>query len=164
VPDSKIKIAIDAYLKARHDLLELGRAHPGRIGGNDNIIGRIGEFLALRFLESCGRSPKRMPNGANPGYDLVEGDARIQVKVLTEENINGRNVRLKEPWTEFLLIELGEGYKPRRIGHITKRQMQQACAENAGWCATPIVKRTMLSDRGLIGRYGQVYSGVQVAV
>jgi hypothetical protein len=77
VPDKAIKNAIDVYLKARHELLELGRAHPERIGGNDNIVGRIGEFIALHFLERQGRRPMRLLGGANRSFDLVDGDAQI---------------------------------------------------------------------------------------
>lgn len=164
MPDSTIKTAVDAYLKARHELLELGRMYPHRIGGNDNIIGRIGEFIALRFLEKSGRRPEKVLSSSNPGFDLTEGTARIQVKVITEENQKGRSVRLTDPWTELLLIELDAGYKPSRLGHITKEQHERACVENVGWSRTPIVKRTMLGPKGLIARYGCVYSGDAIAV
>ena len=164
MPDAAIQAAIDAYLRARHALLELGRAHPGRIGGNDNIIGRIGEFIALRFLERLGRNPVRVLGGANPGYDLTEGEEQIQVKVITEENQKGRNVRLTDPWTELVLIELGAEYRPSRIGIISRAQHRRACQENNGWSLSPYVKRTMLGPKGLIGRYGRVYSGDEIAV
>jgi hypothetical protein len=164
VPDIEIQAAIDAYLRARHELLTLGRLHPERIGGNDNIIGRIGEFIALRFLERGGRRPVRVLGGANPGFDLTEGDAQIQVKVITEENQKGRNVRLTDPWTEFMLIELGAQYRPSRIGLISREQHRRACVENNGWSLSPYVKRTMLSQRGLIGRYGRVYTADEIAV
>jgi hypothetical protein len=148
--DADIQSSIEKYLQARHELLELGRKHPGRIGGNDNIIGRIGEFIALRFLERLGQKPIKVKGSSNPAYDLVENETRTQVKVITEENQKGRNVRLVEPWTQFVLIDLGQHYRPVRIGLVTKEQHHRACSENAGWSSTPIVKRSMLGPKGLI--------------
>jgi hypothetical protein len=162
--DKKIQRAIDKYLQARHELIVLARKHPGRIGGNDNIIGRIGEFIALRFLERRGQRPLKISGSSNRGYDLVENNTRTQVKVITEENRRGRSVRLVEPWTQLLLIELGKHYRPIRIGVLTKRQHQQACSENAGWSLKPIVRRSMLGPRGLISRYGCVYQGEDIVV
>lgn len=162
--DTRIKAAIEKYLQARHELLLLGKEYPSRIGGNDNIIGRIGEFIALRFLESLGQKPVKLETSSNPGHDFIEGDVQTQVKVISEENKKGRNVRLVEPWTQLVVIELGEGYKPHRIGVLAKEQFRQACSENATWCATPYVKRTMLGKNGLIGRYGRVYTGDEIAV
>src|SRR5687768_5356675 len=118
--DAAIQVAIDKYLQARHELLVLGRTHPTRIGGNDNIIGRIGEFIALRFLESIGQRPVKVLSSSNPGFDLIEGGVQTQVKVMTEENQRGRNVRLTEPWSQLVLVELGTHYKPTRIGFLTK--------------------------------------------
>lgn len=155
--DSDIQKAIEKYLQARKLILEVGERYPDRIGGNDNIIGRIGEFIGLRFLEAEGQSPTKVNGRSNPGYDLIEGAKKTQVKVITSENQKGRNVRLKKPWNQFLLIELGENYKPERIGLISESQHEIALSENPTWSRTPIVKLTMLGDRGLIGRYGKVY-------
>ena len=162
--DLQIQEAIDKYLQARHELLLLGKAHPSRIGGNDNIIGRIGEFVALRFLEHLGQHPVKVEGSSNPGYDLIEGTLQTQVKVMTEENQKGRNVRLTEPWNQLVLIELGEHYKPRRIGLLTREQHHRSCQENITWSVTPYVKRTMLGPKGLIGKYGRVYTGSEIAV
>src|SRR5258706_13039508 len=106
--DTDIQRSIDKYLQARHELIELARKHPGRIGGNDNIIGRIGEFIGLRFLESLGQKPIKADGSSNTGYDLLENEIKTQVKVITEENQKGRNVRLVEPWTQLVEIELGQ--------------------------------------------------------
>ncbi|MGC1727865.1 MAG: hypothetical protein WA747_00625, partial [Steroidobacteraceae bacterium] len=87
--DAEIQDAINAYLNARSALRAVGDRHPERMGGNDNLIGRIGEFMALRYFERQGRKSKKVRGGnrsANPGFDLVEGGARIQVKVITHEN------------------------------------------------------------------------------
>ncbi len=162
--DIQIQAAIDRYLQARHELILLGKAHPHRIGGNDNIIGRIGEFIGLRFLESLGQKPTKMEGSSNQGYDFIEQDVQTQVKVITEENKKGRNVRLVEPWTQLVVVELGVGYKPHRIGILNKPQFQRACSENSMWCAAPYVKRSMLGKKGLIGKYGRVYQRDELAI
>ncbi|SHM08604.1 hypothetical protein [Vreelandella subglaciescola] len=120
--DADIKSAIENYLQARKALLALGREVPERIGGNGNIIGRIGEFLGMRFLEALGYAPCKAEGLSNPGYDLIEGDAFIQVKAITQENQRGRSVRLTPSWNQLLLIELGEHYTPIRIGLLTRKQ------------------------------------------
>lgn len=164
MPDSEIKNGIEKYLQARKNILELGRKYPERIGGNDNIIGRIGEFIALQFLESIGQKPEKMMSSSNPGYDLIENYIQTQVKVITSENQKGRNVRLKKPWNQFVLIELGEHYRPERTGVLTEEQHQTALSENKGWSETPIVKLSMLGAKGLIGRYGTVYEKSRIAI
>ena len=162
--DSEIKLGIESYLQARKAILELGEKYPQRIGGNDNIIGRIGEFIALRFLEGLGQKPLKILQSSNPGYDLLEGDNQTQVKVITSENKNGKNVRLEKPWTQFLLIELSEHYKPNRIGLLTEAEHKTALDKNPGWSETPIVKLTMLGPKGLIGKYGTVFQECEIEV
>ena len=157
--DAEIQGAIDVYLKARAALRAMGQKYPERLGGNDNLIGRIGEFIALRYFEEQGRSPKKAGGGhssTNPGFDLEEGDARIQVKVITHENKRGSSTRLKAPWTEFLLIELGSDYRQSRIGHLREQDHVRARAKNARMSKFPVVRRSMLETKGLIGRYGKV--------
>ncbi len=162
--DSEIQDAIEEYLQARSNILAVGRKYPDRFGGNDNIIGRIGEFLALRFLESIGQHPSMIGHSSNPGYDLIEGNIQTQVKVITSENKKGRNVRLKKPWNQFLLIELGNQYKPESFGLLTEAQHFQAIEDNPTWSQTPIVKLTMLGPKGLLGKYGQVYRASQLSI
>ena len=160
--DDEIKQAIEAYLQARKRILALGRDVPERIGGNDNIIGRIGEFLGLRFLEALGQRPEKVEGASNPGYDLVEGDCRTQVKAITHENQRGRSVRLTPGWTQFLLIELGEHYTPDRIGLLTLEQQQLALDAGFAKTETPVVSLTMLGAKGLIGCYGRVYDREEI--
>ena len=160
--DDEIKQAIEAYLQARKRILALGRDVPERIGGNDNIIGRIGEFLGLRFLEALGQRPEKVEGASNPGYDLVEGDCRTQVKAITHENQRGRSVRLMLGWTQFLLMELGEHYTPDRIGLLTLEQQQLALDAGFAKTETPVVSLTMLGAKGLIGSYGRVYDREEI--
>lgn len=164
MPDSEIQDGIEKYLQARKNILKIGRKYPERIGGNDNIIGRIGEFIALRFLESLGQKPEKILHSSNPGYDLIENSIQTQVKVITSENQKGKSVRLKKPWNQLVLIELGEHYKPVRIGVLTEDQHQLALNENKGWSKSPIVKLTMLGPKGLIGRYGTIYKQDEIAI
>ncbi|MDT8879424.1 hypothetical protein RSO68_08080 [Halomonas saccharevitans] len=53
--DDEIKQAIEAYLEARKGILALRREVPDRIGGKENIAGRIGQFLGLGQLPACCR-------------------------------------------------------------------------------------------------------------
>ena len=162
--DIEIQKSINEYLEARKKILDVGRKYPDRIGGNDNIIGRIGEFIALRFLESIGQKPIMAESSSNKGYDLIQNKILTQVKVITSENKNGRNVRLKKPWTQFLLIELGDNYTPKRIGLITETQHQEALKENKTWSLNPYVKLTMLGKKGMVGRYGKVYCENEISI
>jgi hypothetical protein len=165
--DTEIQAAIENYLRARHALLEMGRRYPSRIGGNDNIPGRIGEFLALRFLEKKLRQqPSKVTQRSNPGYDLIDKKRKLltQVKVITAENETGCSMRLKGGWDQFLLIQLGENYQPNRIGVLTAKQHKQARTDNPGWSSKPRVKLTMLGGKGLIGRYGTVFHGAELGL
>ena len=44
------------YLKARQNFLRIANEDE-ILKGNDNIIGRIGEFIAFQFLEQMNRHP-----------------------------------------------------------------------------------------------------------
>lgn len=162
--DSDIKKAIKQYWQARKNLLEIGKRYPERIGGNDNIIGRIGEFIALRFLESIGQHPEKEWHSSNPGYDLHEGSILTQVKVITDENSNGKSMRLKKPWNQFVLIQLNEEHDAEKIGLLTEEEHKQAMRENTGWSDSPVVKLSMLGVKGLIGRYGKVYTKNEINI
>lgn len=163
--DTKIIAAIQRYLRARHEVIELGRQYPARIDGNDNIIGRIGEFIALRYLEKLGQRPSKTDLASNnAGCDLVENRVKTQVKVITEENKQGRSMRLRETWTQFVLVELGANYQCTRIGILTASEHRRARRENTSWSAEPIVSIGMLAKNGLIGRYGTVRLGADIAI
>src|ERR1700683_5452055 len=159
---AEIQNAIHAYLKARSALRALGDSYPERMGGNDNLVGRIGEFMALRYFERQGRKPKKVRGGnhsANPAFDLVEGGARIQVKVISHENKRGHSTRLRAPWTELLLIELGPDYRHSRTGHLRAKDHVAARRADRRLSKFPVVRRSMLEANGLIGLYGEVTRG-----
>jgi hypothetical protein len=161
--DREIQEAVDSYFRARAALIAVGRKHPDRFAGNDNMVGRFGEFIALQFLERLGQRPVKVADLANAGFDLVEGTVRTQVKVISAENQLGRSVRLKEPWDQLMLIQLCPDYRPLRLGLLTKEQC--SAARQAGHISSPnpFVTLGMLGPRGLISKYGRVYEQHEIA-
>ncbi|MGY3265532.1 hypothetical protein [Lysobacter sp. HA35] len=161
--DLEIQKAVENYFRARAELIALGRKHPDRFAGNDNIVGRFGEFIALRFLEHLGQTPTKVVGLSNAGFDLIEGELRTQVKVISAENQLGRSVRLKEPWDQLMLIQLCPDYRPFRLGLISKEQF--LLARKAGQISSPnpFVTLGMLGPKGLISRYGNVYEQHELA-
>jgi hypothetical protein len=153
--EERIGAVIRAYIKARRDLFAIAAEYPQQLGGNDNIIGRIGEYIAIRYLGSRFANKARCKSQA--GHDLICVDGkRISVKCITAESESGRSARLTEPWDEFILIELDESYEACRLGHLTREQFERACQEDPSRGRNPFAKREMLRPTGLIGRYGTV--------
>ena len=94
------KIASE-YLKARRQFEHEAEQDAVRkyLGGNDNFIGRIGEFLAMRYLEEFhGLIPsqaRREPdedktNESRPAVDLRIGEEWWSVKCVTDESASGK--------------------------------------------------------------------------
>lgn len=159
-----VESAIRDYLKARRHFLGVARQHPEELRGNDNIIGRIGEYLAIKYLRANRRKPHKPKSRSQEGYDLVDKRRRISVKVLTDENENQRGTRLRQSWDEFLLISFSTARLEYRIGHLQRTQFKKALREHPRWSLTPIVKRSMLSRAGLIGHYGTVTETLRLDV
>lgn len=151
----EIAQAIKEYLQARRRLFEVAEKYPDEMRGNDNIIGRIGEYLALQFLRAKGRFPTKTESLSQKGFDLEDGNIRISVKILTTENIKGRGVRLKDPWDELLLIHLKTSDLSGKVGFITRERFLEAVAKG-GRSATPVVTLSMLGPKGLFSKYGEV--------
>ena len=87
-----MSLALD-YLQARMEFegkvasLQLEE----HLGGNDNFVGRIGEFLAMRYLEQFHGLEVKHARGKNynesrPATDLLAGNIWWSVKCLTLEN------------------------------------------------------------------------------
>jgi len=156
----EIAEAIKAYLLARSRFFEVAEKYPHEMSGNDNIIGRIGEYLALQFLRSKGRCPKKTKSLSQEGFDLEEGVEpeilRISVKILTSENSKGLGAKLTDPWDEFLLIQFATSDLSGTVGLITREQFTQARAIDPTLSANPRAKSSMLGRKGLIGRHGVV--------
>lgn len=156
--NAEITSAIERYWSARMALIAIGEQYPYEFGGNDNLVGRIGEYLALGFLRTLGQAPRRPTILSNPGYDFIEGEILTQVKTITPENIAGRLSRLKDPWTQLVIIVLDESHQPQKIGVLTAEQHAQALRDHPTWSKNPVIRRSMLASTGIVGRYGTVYS------
>ena len=89
------------YLKARRKFEHAAELEgvTEYLGGNDNFIGRIGEFLAMRYLEEFhglvasearrGKGEKKT-NESRQAVDLRVGDEWWSVKCVTDESKSGK--------------------------------------------------------------------------
>lgn len=146
------------YLKARQTFLEIAN-EDDILSGNDNIIGRIGEFIAFQFLEEMNRKPEMNINPVEKGYDILcDKVIKVSVKMITSENKAGQTTKLCEPWDELLVVTLNDNNRVDKIGHLTKVQFQEARNNNSRWSETPYTRKTMLNEKGMIGMYGKVYN------
>ena len=145
------------YLKARQNFLQIANEDE-ILKGNDNIVGRIGEFIAFQFFEKLNRKPKMNVNPVQKGYDIMcDKKVKVSVKMITHENKGGQTTQICEPWHEVLVICLNEDIEVEKIGHLTKEQFENAQNETNRWSQTPYTRKTMLNSNGLIGIYGKVY-------
>lgn len=94
------KIASE-YLKARRQFEHEAKQDAVRkyLGGNDNFIGRIGEFLAMRYLEEFyglvalearREKDEDTTNESRPAVDLRVGEEWWSVKCVTDESASGK--------------------------------------------------------------------------
>ncbi len=161
--DKKLKQYAVDYLLARHKFLAETEKEE-LLSGNDNIVGRIGEFIAVSFLTRQGRQVKKNKNKVEKGYDLETDDkAQVSVKLITAENKSGRTTRVKNPWTEFILVTLNDKYKVDRIGHITKSEMRRAVKEMFVKSEEPMTDRRMTNENGLFDKYGRLLKDKEVS-
>jgi hypothetical protein len=157
---TQLKAVAREYLEARHQFLTKSAAYP-ELAGNDNIMGRIGEMVAVQFLRSQGRKVDKHAASNHAITDLVVVDDNganrlVSVKLISAENKRGTTTRLKSGWDEFILVELHTHYEVKRLGWLNledvRSQGQETLVESS-----PITKRSMLDAKGLIGRFGRVY-------
>lgn len=148
------------YLKARHEFLTKSTAYP-ELAGNDNLMGRIGEMIAVQFLRSHGRKVNKYSTSNHAVTDLYTAESEnasrsISVKLISAENKLGATTPLKNGWDEFILVELLPNYEVKRLGWLTVESLpptiQKMLLQKA-----PITSRRMLEADGLIGSYGKVY-------
>lgn len=155
--DDEIKDAIRSYLKARRELFAVAEKYPEELRGNDNVIGQIGEYLAIQFLrEEKGRTPIKTRNLSQKGFDLEDGPVQISVKILTSENQRGRGMRLTDPWHEFLLIHLSMSDLSGRVGFITREKFDEARIANPRRSQFPKASISMLGQGGLFSKFGEI--------
>lgn len=126
------------------------------LSGNDNIIGRIGEFVALQFLKK--RNPRKNLNPTEKGYDLIcDVDTKVSVKMITWENSTQRTTRIKEPWDELIVIFLNDDLEIGKLGHLTKIQFLNCKKLNSKTSNEPYCKLSMLNKNGMITKHGKTF-------
>ena len=157
----KLKELSREYLLARKKFRDTTDRDP-LLSGNDNIVGRIGEFIAAQFLkkELKRRNVVKNQSPVEKGYDIVADGNRVSVKTISAENTSGRTTPIKEPWDELLLVELGENSRVLRIGYLTIKGFRMYSRYRAGWF--PVASRSMFSKNNLIGEKGKIFVGSRV--
>lgn len=159
---NELKCLAKRYLSARQEFLSAIREDHPELGGNDNIVGRIGEFIALQFLNDNNRDVTKCKSATNKGYDLVcSEDRQISVKTITAESKTGRSTQLKQPWQELIMIYIGKSYEVEIIGHIHIEDYnialsQQFVRENQ------VADKKLLLEGGLFSKFGKLYFGESV--
>jgi hypothetical protein len=151
------------YLSARKDFLSAIRQDHPELGGNDNIVGRIGEYIALQFLIGKGRTVSKCRSATNKGYDIICSSGRqISVKTITAESKTGRSTTLKQPWQELIMIYIGKDYEVEKIGHMHVENFNVAVDEDF-IKINAVADRKYFLDGGLFSKYGNLYSGEEVS-
>jgi hypothetical protein len=160
----KLRLLAINYLTARSLFINESSKYI-ELAGNDNLIGRIGELIALKFLNIQGRTAIKNANLVEKGYDILTSDSqKISVKLITAENKSGRTTRIKKPWTEIILITLNSNYKVERLGHITEINFNKALSDNFINNNEPYADRRMLMDNNLFDIYGKIYKNEEVNI
>lgn len=158
-----LKKTAKAYLRARKKFRKATDKIP-ELNGNDNLVGRIGEFVAFQFLQGKLKRKKviRNTSAVQKGYDIIADGKKVSVKIITSENISGRTTPIRDPWDELIFIDLGENAKIKRIGVLGRKGFEQALKNKFIKNRNPIARRSMLNATDLIGNYGKIYSGDDV--
>jgi len=160
----ELQVLAKKYLLARQEfLLAINKDHP-ELGGNDNIVGRIGEFVALQFLTNDNRKVEKCKSATNKGFDIVCSTGRqISVKTITAESKTGRSTKLKQPWQELIMIYIGKNYEVESIGHIHIEDFNVAINQKF-IVENPVADKKFLAEDGLFSRFGKLYSGEIVKI
>ena len=67
---TEFKTTARNYLIARQKFLKIAEKTDG-LFGNDNLVGRIGEFVAYQYLHEHNRQPKRPASKSEKGFDYI---------------------------------------------------------------------------------------------
>ncbi len=145
------------YLKSRRDFLTIAEKTDW-LFGNDNLVGRIGEFIAYQYLHDHNRLPKRPTSKTEKGFDFIcdNGLTKISVKTITAENKIGSTTIITEPWDELILITIDENAKIQKFGILTKEQFNKAIDSGHLKSNKPYARRTMVGPKGLITKFGKI--------
>lgn len=152
---SKVTKICHDYLETRKIFKEASKKYLS-ISGNDNIIGIIGEFIAIQFLYDKLERKEVYTNDSksNKGFDLIADGKRVSVKMITFENKAGRGVRITYPWDELIFIYLGES-GVEKIGYIKNKDFKEKIkTEN------PYTDKKMLNPGGVIGGLNADYKSL----
>jgi hypothetical protein len=161
--EKKLKKIARDYLFARKKFRDVADKIP-ELFGNDNIIGRIGEFIALQFLEHKLKRKQIFRNAkmTEAGYDIIADDKKVSVKIITHENKYGRTTPIKDPWDELILIELGNDASVIIIGYLSKDRFKRAIKDKFLTNSHPIASRSMLNEKRLFENYGRIYTSKEI--
>lgn len=160
--EEKLKKLARDYLIARKRFRDAADKIP-ELAGNDNIIGRIGEFIAIQFLEhKLKRKAFKNKNMVQKGYDINANGKKVSVKTITSENKSGITSPIKDPWDELIIIELGKNSKVKQIGYISRDKFKKALKEKFLKNPNPSVSRSMLKKKRLFGKYGQIFTSKDI--
>ena len=153
----QFKTTAKNYLKARQDFLTIAEKTDW-LFGNDNLVGRIGEFIAYQYLHDYNRRPKRPTSKTEKGFDFIcdNGQVKVSVKTITAENKIGSTTIITEPWDELILITINDKRKIDKFGIITKEQFHKAVDSGHIKSKTPYARRTMVGPKGLITKFGTI--------
>lgn len=151
-----------SYLKARKAFLTKSKDFES-LKGNDNLMGRIGELVALQFFKKeKGVDLEKAFKKNEKEYDLCSNDkkTRVSVKLMSCENKSGQTTKITGNWTDFIFVHLVD-YKVSEIGHVEKKDFDRA-VKDGKINKNPYTRRTMLNKDHLLGKYGKVLSGKKV--
>ena len=159
----KLKNTARNYLEARQAFLEVANKSEW-LFGNDNIVGRIGEFIALQYLNEQNRNPIRPKSKTEKGFDFLcdNNKTKVTVKTITSENIAGSTTKISEPWDELILITINEKLLVEKIGILTKSELNEAFESNFLKSKSPFARRSMVGEKGLITKFGKILQNEEV--
>lgn len=160
------------YLKARKKFLDIANEikeadvekKKNWLWGNDNIIGRIGEFIVYQYLTDLGVIIEERKNQSQKGWDFkcFRADMTefyVSVKTITSENKIGNtshitypnNIEKGEeliPWNELIVVILNKELKIEKIGHITREIFKDRNKSK-----NPTANKSWFNEKGLFKEY-----------
>ena len=104
---------ITNYAEARGNLHRFLDAY--NIPRNDNLVGRIGEYIAIEYIKGTTSdekvTPVAVPN--QKGFDFSVGNKKYTVKTITNENKNGATspLDLTNSWDYLVAVRLGDNFE-----------------------------------------------------
>ena len=160
---NKLRELAKEYLKARQEFL-IKSEKIEELKGNDNIVGRIGELVAIQFLQDRGIGAIKNSSQVQKGYDLTanNGKNKISVKIITAENKSGRTTKIKNPWTDLVLITLNSAYTVEKIGFIKNVDLKKAVLSGVLKSEEPYASRKLLDKGSVFDLFGTIWEGDSV--